>query len=38
VFVITTIVLAVGALAVAVLGISTAGKSLEEITSEDVDR
>jgi putative MFS transporter len=34
VFVITTVVLAVGALAVAVLGIATAGKSLEQITQE----
>jgi putative MFS transporter len=34
VFVITTIVLAIGALAVALLGMSTAGKSLEQITQE----
>jgi len=34
VFTITTIVLAMGALAVAVLGIGTAGKSLEQITQE----
>jgi putative MFS transporter len=34
VFTITTIVLAIGALAVALLGISTAGKSLEQIAGE----
>ena len=34
VFVITTIVLVLGALAVAVLGIATAGKSLEQIAAE----
>lgn len=34
VFVITTIVLVAGALAVGVLGIATAGKSLEQITAE----
>lgn len=34
VFLITTIVLVVGALAVAVLGIATAGKSLEQIAAE----
>jgi putative MFS transporter len=34
VFLITTIVLVAGALAVAVLGIATAGKSLEQITAE----
>jgi MFS family permease len=34
VFVITTIVLVVGALAVALFGIGTAGKSLEQITAE----
>jgi putative MFS transporter len=38
VFVITTIVLVLGALAVAVLGIGTAGKSLEQITSEEMGR
>jgi putative MFS transporter len=36
VFLITTIVLVAGALAVAVLGIATAGKSLEQITAEAV--
>jgi len=34
VFIITTIVLVVGALAVALFGIGTAGKSLEQITAE----
>ncbi len=34
VFTITTVVLAIGALAVALLGIGTAGKSLEQITGE----
>lgn len=34
VFVITTVVLVTGALAVAMLGIATAGKSLEQITAE----
>ena len=34
VFVMTTVVLVAGALAVAVLGIATAGKSLEQITAE----
>lgn len=34
VFVVTTVVLVTGALAVAVLGIATAGKSLEQITAE----
>jgi MFS transporter, putative metabolite:H+ symporter len=34
VFVITTVVLVTGAMAVAVLGIATAGKSLEQITAE----
>jgi MFS transporter, putative metabolite:H+ symporter len=34
VFVITTVVLVTGALAVAVLGVATAGKSLEQITAE----
>jgi len=34
VFLITTIVLAIGALAVGLFGISTAGKSLEQITAE----
>ncbi|HEX8115177.1 MAG TPA: MFS transporter, partial [Kofleriaceae bacterium] len=34
VFVMTTVVLVAGALAVALLGIATAGKSLEEITAE----
>lgn len=38
VFVITTLVLVVGALAVAVFGIRTAGKSLEQITAEEVGR
>jgi putative MFS transporter len=38
VFVITTIVLVLGALAVALLGIRTAGKSLEQITAEELDR
>jgi putative MFS transporter len=36
VFTITTIVLLVGALAVALLGIGTAGKSLEQITVEEL--
>jgi putative MFS transporter len=36
VFTITTIVLVIGALAVAVLGIGTAGKSLEQITAEEL--
>jgi len=36
VFVITTIVLVVGALAVGLLGISTAGKSLEQITAQEL--
>jgi MFS transporter, putative metabolite:H+ symporter len=36
VFTITTIVLVGGALAVAVLGINTAGKSLEQITAEEL--
>jgi hypothetical protein len=34
VFVITTVVLVTGALAVGVLGIATAGKSLEQITAD----
>ena len=34
VFLITTVVLVAGALAVALLGIGTAGKSLEQITRE----
>ncbi|HET7503020.1 MAG TPA: MFS transporter [Kofleriaceae bacterium] len=38
VFLITTIVLAVGALAVGLLGIGTAGKSLEQITAEELRR
>ena len=38
VFVITTIVLVIGALAVAWLGIGTAGKSLEQITAEELRR
>jgi putative MFS transporter len=38
VFVITTIVLVIGAAAVAVLGIATAGKSLEQITAEELGR
>src|ERR1041384_2461696 len=38
VFVIPTIVLVIGAAAVAVLGIGTAGKSLEQITAEEVGR
>lgn len=38
VFVITTIVLVIGALAVAWLGIATAGKSLEQITAEELRR
>jgi putative MFS transporter len=38
VFVITTIVLAIGALAVAVLGIGTKGKSLEQIAAEELGR
>jgi putative MFS transporter len=38
VFLITTIVLVSGALAVAVLGIATAGKSLEQIAAEEQDR
>ncbi len=36
VFTITTIVLVIGALAVALLGIATAGKSLEQITVEEL--
>jgi putative MFS transporter len=36
VFVITTVVLVVGAAAVALLGIGTAGKSLEQITAEEL--
>ena len=36
VFTITTVVLLIGALAVALLGIGTAGKSLEQITAEEV--
>src|SRR5262249_10948482 len=36
VFATTTIVLAIGAVAVAVLGISTAGKSLEQIAAEEL--
>jgi putative MFS transporter len=38
VFLITTIVLVIGALAVALLGIGTAGKSLEQITAEELGR
>ena len=38
VFTITTIVLVVGALAVAALGMSTAGKSLEQITVEELGK
>lgn len=38
VFLITTIVLVIGALAVALLGIGTAGKSLEQITAEKLGR
>jgi putative MFS transporter len=38
VFTITTIVLVTGALTVALLGIGTAGKSLEQITSESQAR
>jgi putative MFS transporter len=38
VFVITTIVLVLGAAAVALLGIGTAGKSLEQITAEELGR
>jgi putative MFS transporter len=36
VFLITTIVLVIGALAVGLLGIATAGKSLEQIAAEAV--
>ncbi len=38
VFVITTLVLVIGALAVALFGIRTAGKSLEEIAEEELGR
>ncbi len=38
VFLITTIVLVIGALAVGLLGIGTAGKSLEQITAEELGR
>jgi len=38
VFVITTVVLVIGAAAVALLGIGTAGKSLEQITAEELGR
>lgn len=38
VFLITSIVLVIGALAVGLLGIGTAGKSLEQITSEELSR
>jgi putative MFS transporter len=38
VFTITTIVLVAGALAVAILGMSTAGKSLEQIAVEEIGR
>lgn len=38
VFVITTIVLVIGALTVGLLGIATAGKSLEQITAEEQRR
>ncbi len=36
VFLITTIVLVIGALVVGLLGIGTAGKSLEQITAEEL--
>jgi putative MFS transporter len=38
VFLITSIVLVIGALAVGLLGIGTAGKSLEQITAEELGR
>jgi len=38
VFLITTVILVIGALVVGLLGIATAGKSLEQLTAEEMDR